>query len=297
MKSSLPGVTAFRAPLYVAWEITHRCNARCLHCYSNSGPDAAVDHDLKTEDALALIDQLADAGLMVLAFSGGEPMLRKDWPVLLERAVQHGICVNIGTNGTSITEEVADRLRQIGVSSVTVSLDSHRAGVHDEFRQYPGLFQKSTRAIRRLVSRGIRVVVGYTPTRLNWRDGRSVIDLACDLGADAVNLSEYVPAGRGSTRLALAPSELREVLADWVHWRQEYSGQISIIWHDCRVGMLVSEEEKRKLRRLRCRSPGSSRPSGRHVYPLRFPAHAHRQVSGGVVSRHVEQIAAAEAIP
>lgn len=245
MNVERPQVTAFRAPLYIAWEITHRCNAKCLHCYSGSRPDASVENDLKTEDALTLIDQLADAGLMVLAFSGGEPMLRKDWPVLLERAVKRGLCVNIGTNGTSITEEVADQLQGIGISSVTISLDSHRPEVHDEFRQYPGLFPKTTRAISRLVSRGIRVVVGFTPTRLNWEDGKSVIDLACELGADAVNLSEYVPAGRGSIELALSPPELREVLSSWARWRQDYSGRISIIWHDCRVGMLVSEEEKR----------------------------------------------------
>lgn len=238
-------VTAFKAPLYVAWEITHRCNARCLHCYSNSSPDVGDERELATEEAIALIDQLAEAGLLVLAFSGGEPMLRRDWHVLVERAVQRGLCVNIGTNGSSVTEGTADRLQAIRVSSVTVSLDSHRPEVHDHFRQYRGLYPKTVRAIRRLVDRGIRVVVGFTPTRLNWRDGQAVIDLACELGADAVNLSEYVPAGRGVRDLALAPDELRQVLTDWVQWRQVYRDHITIIWHDCRVGMLVPEKEKR----------------------------------------------------
>src|SRR5829696_4701174 len=97
-----PAVTAFKAPLYAAWEITHRCNARCLHCYSDSGPDAGCQEELSTAEALQVIDQLADAGLLVLAFSGGEPMMRPDWRELVRHAVRRGLSVNIGTNGSAV---------------------------------------------------------------------------------------------------------------------------------------------------------------------------------------------------
>ncbi len=236
---------AFNAPLYVAWELTHRCNARCRHCYSSSSPDAPTANELSTASALHLIDELADAGLLVLAFSGGEPMLRRDWATLVERAVRRGLSVNVGTNGSSITPRTADRIATLGIKSVTVSVDSHRPAVHDEFRQLPGLFDKAVRAIDLLSSRGVRVVVGFTPTRVNWRDGRGVIDLAREHGAEAVNLSEYVPAGRGSIDLALQPEELRSVLEDWIAWREELAGQITIIWHDCRVAMIVPAKDRR----------------------------------------------------
>ena len=240
-----PAVTAFKAPLYIAWEITHHCNARCLHCYSDSGPEASRRGELSTAEALQVIDQLADAGLLVLAFSGGEPMMRSDWRELVRHAVERGLSVNIGSNGSTITDRTADDLRSLGVRSVTVSLDSHRPEVHEAFRRLPGLFQHATRAIRLLVERGVRVVVGFTPTRLNWRDGTGVIELAHSLGADAVNLSEYVPAGRGLQELALAPEELRAVLEEWIGYREVYRGRMAIQWHDCRVGLLVPEEEKR----------------------------------------------------
>jgi len=201
--------------------------------------------ELSTVEALDVIDQLADAGLLMLAFSGGEPMLRADWQVLVGHAVERGLGVNLGTNGSTVTTRTADALKRLGVHSVTVSMDSHRAEVHDEFRQFPGLFPRTLTAIRLLVERDVRVVVGFTPTRLNWRDGRGVIELACELGAAAVNLSEYVPAGRGPLDLALAPAELQQVLREWIGYRQDFADRITIIWHDCRVGMLVSEEEKR----------------------------------------------------
>jgi AdoMet-dependent heme synthase len=245
MAKSFSELTNFKAPLYIAWELTHRCNARCLHCYSASGPDASCTDELSTAEALLVIDQLAAAGLLVLAFSGGEPMLRKDWPVLVERAVKNGLGVNIGTNGSCVTPKTADKLFELGVKSVTVSLDSHQAAMHDYFRQCPGLFRQAIEAIKLLTEREIRVVVGFTPTILNWRDGPAVVELARSLGANAVNLSEYVPAGRGTLSLALSPDQLRETLVEWIDLRERYKDSIQVIWHDCRVGMLVPESEKR----------------------------------------------------
>lgn len=241
----VPVVAKFKAPLYVAWEITHRCNANCIHCYSNSSIHVNSDSDLSTKESIAVIDQLADAGVLVLAFSGGEPLLRPDWRELVGHAIARGLSVNIGTNGSSITEQIADEIKRIGIKSVTVSIDSHKANVHDYFRQLSGLHEKALKAIKLLLDRNVRVVVGFTPTRLNWQDGKGVIELAYNIGANAVNLSEYVPAGRGGTDLALKPEELHKVLLDWIEYREEYKGKMEIMWHDCRVGLLVSEGEKR----------------------------------------------------
>jgi len=237
--------SAFKAPLYIAWEITHRCNANCLHCYSNSSPQAITRGELSTDDALSVIDDLADAGVMVLAFSGGEPMLRKDWPLLVRRALERGLSVNIGSNGSCITEKTADELKGLGIHSVTISLDSYKPLVHNHFRQTDNLFDRAIRAVQLLAEREVRVVVGFTPTRLNWQDGPGVIELAGRLGARAVNLSEYVPAGRGDLSLALDPDELRGVLRQWIEMRAAYKDRMDIIWHDCRVGMICSPEDKR----------------------------------------------------
>src|ERR1035437_7509838 len=181
----------------------------------------------------------------MLAFSGGEPILRKDWDSLVGHAVRRALGVNVGTNGLTITPDIARRLKELGVKSVTVSIDSHQPDVHDYIRQLPGLFRRAAEAVRLLVQVGVRVVVGFTPTKLNWRDGTGVIEHALRLGADAVNLSEYVPAGRGAINLALSPTELRQILEEWVLLRDRYKGLIQIIWHDCRVGMLVPSSEKR----------------------------------------------------
>lgn len=235
---------AFNAPLYVAWEVTLRCNARCLHCYSESGPGIHHPLELSTDEALRVIDQLADAGLLILAFSGGEPLLRHDIFRLIERAVERSLIVNVATNGAVVGERLAARLRHSGVRSITVSLDGATAETHDHFRQFPGLFDRTLRAIDLLVAHGHRVVVSFTPTRLNYREGPEVVRLAHERGASAVNMSEFVPAGRGTRDLALSPAELRDVLQQWIAMRREYDGRMQIIWHDCRVALLVPPEER-----------------------------------------------------
>lgn len=239
------GYTTFRAPLYVAWEITHLCNAKCVHCYSDSGPYADRSQELSTNEALGVIDQLAEAGVLILAFSGGEPLLRKDWGTLAEHALRRGLGVNIGSNGSCVTPTVADAIKELGLHSVTISIDSHDPAVHDRFRGLDGLFEKAVSAVRLLAARGVRVVMGFTPTKLNWRDGAHVVRLAADLGAAAVNLSEYVPAGRGAIGLALSPDELRQVLEEWIGLRETYRDVLQVVWHDCRVGMLVADEDRR----------------------------------------------------
>jgi radical SAM protein with 4Fe4S-binding SPASM domain len=223
----------FDAPLYLAWEVTLQCNARCLHCYSESGPGIRHPQELSTEKALEVIDELAEAGLLILAFSGGEPLMRRDIFQLIERAAERNLIVNVATNGAIINDRVARRLKESGVSSMTVSLDGANAETHDHFRQFPGLFDRTLEAIKILVKHGLRVVVSFTPSLLNY-----------DLGASAVNMSEFVPAGRGTHEMALPPDTLRQVVEQWIEMRREYKDRMQIIWHDCRVALLVPPEER-----------------------------------------------------
>ena len=236
----------FSAPLYIAWEVTWECNAKCLHCYSASGPGGRSSDELDTASAVDLIDKLADAGLLILAFSGGEPLVRKDIYELMAHASARGLVVNVASNGALVNEKNAIRLKEAGVRSVTISLDAVDPGLHNHFRQHAHLFPLAIKAIRMLKKHGIRVVISFTPTRLNYQEGRKVVELALKEGADAVNMSEYVPAGRGTTDMALTGDLLKSVVQEWIDMRNEFAGRIQIIWHDCRVALLVPEADRDK---------------------------------------------------
>ncbi len=226
---------------FVSWELSRRCNARCLHCFTSSGPEVSQDGELGTDDALLLIDQLAAEGPTVLSLSGGEPLLRPDWRALVEHAVGRGLIVTIVTNGSPLTDAVADDLVKLGVASVAVSLDSHQAERHDEIRQLPGLFVKAVQGIRRLVRRGVRVIVSFTATRLNQDDLWGVVELTHELGAAAVALAEYVPMGRGGKELELSPAELSRLLEQWQAIEHSFAGKLQLFPADHSAALLGRE--------------------------------------------------------
>lgn len=238
---------ALRAPLYVVWEVTLSCNARCIHCYSNAsfgrGPQI-----WPTEDCLALIDELADAGVIVLGFSGGEFLLRRDWETLVRRASARGIRVTLGTNGLLVTRDVARRLKDSGVWNVSVSLDGATAAVHERVRGVAGIFDAACSAVRTLTAEGVRTTVNFTPMRVNFREAESVVHLAHRLGANKVNLTEYVYLSRGGLDLMLAADELRDIVELWRSMGDLYRGRMEVDWHDCRVALMLPKEEAPKYR-------------------------------------------------
>jgi AdoMet-dependent heme synthase len=237
--------TKTEPPLHVAWEITRRCNAQCVHCSSNAGPEVQDPQEYSTGDALQLIDQLAEAGVRVLAFSGGEPLLRADLPALIRYAAQRGLTTNVCTNGALVDDAMALRLKEAGLNSVTVSLDGACAETHDSLRHYPGLFELAVSAIRTLVKHGHRVGVSFTPTISNYQEATQVVQLAHSLGTDSVCLSQYIPTGRGTRDLMLGPALLGGLAHDVLELRARYARRMQVHCHDCHVALLLPPEEQK----------------------------------------------------
>ncbi len=235
------------SPLYVVWEVTLDCNARCIHCYSDArfGQDALY---WPREAALDVIDQLADAGVMILALSGGEVLLHPDWKALVARGVERGMRVTLATNGLAVDREVASYLRDVGVWNVSVSIDGARAETHDRIRRMQGLFDAACRAVKLLTAEGVRVTVNFTPMRANFTEAAAVVELARDLGAEKINLTEYVYLSRGGLALMLRPEQLKGVLEEWIAAGERHKGEIEVDWHDCRVALLLQGEEAGRYR-------------------------------------------------
>jgi radical SAM protein with 4Fe4S-binding SPASM domain len=231
-----------RSPLYVVWETTLDCNARCVHCYS----DAYFGHGPQywtLEQSLDLVDQIADAGVLILALSGGEVLLRKDWEEIVRRAVSRGLRVTFATNGILVKKEVARRIAESGVFNVTVSLDGATAATHEMIRRVPGIFEKACGAVRNLVDVGVRTTVGFTPMKPNLAEAPAMIELAYRLGANKINLTEYVYTSWGGVDLMPSPEQLGELMSLWIRAADEWRGRIEVDWHDCRVGLLLPGAE------------------------------------------------------
>jgi len=201
------------APFQVVWNITHACNLKCLHCYESAG--AKGDDELSTEEAMRGIDILVDAGVLILAFSGGEPTMRPDILQLIEHSSKCGMYTAIATNAIlfSSRKKVRDFM-EAGLQFVQISLDGLNPETHDRFRGVPGCFEKTVHGIKNCVAEGLFVEMATTVTKFNYSEIPGMIDFAEKLGVSWFMLYNFVPTGRGVqiVKSDLTPDEREDVL-------------------------------------------------------------------------------------
>lgn len=203
------GEKAHEKPV-VVWNATRRCNLRCLHCYSGS-EDKEYPGELTTEEAREVIRDLAEFGVSVLIFSGGEPLLRRDIFELASLASSEGIKTVLSTNGTLITESIAEKIKKAGFSYVGVSLDGV-SEVHDRVRGVGGAFANTVRGIRNLMKIGVRVGVRFTITRYNYREIPAVFDFVEREGISRLCFYHLVYVGRGRVEHDVPLEEKRRIM-------------------------------------------------------------------------------------
>ncbi|MBN2284768.1 MAG: 12,18-didecarboxysiroheme deacetylase [Deltaproteobacteria bacterium] len=196
----------------VVWNVTRRCNLKCLHCYSSS-QNLRYEDEMTTDEGKAFLDDLASFGCPVVLFSGGEPLMRRDLPDLISHAVGRGMRAVISTNGTLITEERADVFSRLGLSYVGVSLDGI-GEVNDRFRGVPGAFDAALGAIRTCIARGIKVGIRFTITRRNAAEIPAIFDLVEKENIPRVCFYHLVYSGRASELVSedLSHDETRRVV-------------------------------------------------------------------------------------
>jgi len=204
---------ALGVPLAVQVDLTYRCNERCVHCYLDHH-----DHgEMTTTEIKHLLDEMAEAGVFILTFSGGEIFLRKDFFELLEYARQLMFCVKLKTNAVLIREQEARRIRELGVESIQVSIYSHRPEVHDAITLIPGSLKRSVDAIRFLKSQGLKVIIANVLMSQNRQDYPAVRLLAADLGVECTldpTVTPMMDGNRSTVSLGVDSSALREVFRD-----------------------------------------------------------------------------------
>jgi MoaA/NifB/PqqE/SkfB family radical SAM enzyme len=208
-------VDAYRAPLFVAWQLTNRCRARCLACCEESGPDAAWPDELSRDEALDLARRIVDAGIPYVAFGGGEPLgVPHAWEIF-DILAAGGVALKLETDGLHIDETAADRLAALAFDCIQISVDGASAATHEAVRP-GGSFDGATAAIRRLVARNLPPQLVFVPTRLNLHEIVAAWDLAEGLGCSAFVSGPLMRIGRAARdwdRLGPSAEEWRDACA------------------------------------------------------------------------------------
>jgi len=195
----MPGraVAEYRAPLFLAWQLTNRCGARCITCCEESGPDKAWPDELTRAEALELGRRIVASGIPYVAFGGGEPLGVSHCWELFELLAAGGVALKIETDGSHIDDAAAARLAKLGVECVQISVDGATAATHERAR--PGSsFASAIAAIRRLADRGLAPQLVFVPTRLNLGEAVDTYELAVELGCSAFVTGPLMRIGRAA---------------------------------------------------------------------------------------------------
>ena len=213
-----PAGTNESKPRLIFWEVTKGCNLRCIHCRATA-TELSSPTDLPTRSAFEIIDQISAAANPILVLSGGEPLYRSDIFQLARYATDKRLRVALATNGTLVTKDVARMIVDAGVRRVSISLDGADSTTDDTFRGIPGAFDAAVHGLRNLKELGMSVQINMTIARHNAHQLPSVLELARNLGADALHTFLLVPVGCGvdiAAEQMVPPAEYERML-NWFY--------------------------------------------------------------------------------
>jgi len=190
-------VDEYRAPLFLAWQLTNRCTARCIACCEESGPDKAWRDELTRTEALDLARRVVEFGIPYVAFGGGEPLGVAHCWELFELLSQEGVAIKLETDGSRIDDAASDRLASLAMQCVQISVDGATAATHERVR--PGSsFVAATAAIQRLSARSCPPQFVFVPTRFNIHEIVDAYDLAATLGCTVFVTGPMMRIGRAA---------------------------------------------------------------------------------------------------
>jgi Fe-coproporphyrin III synthase len=203
-----------RAPELVVWNLAGHCNLSCPHCFT-SGASRPSARDVRTDEALRVLEELARTGVRRVVFGGGEPLLRPDLLVLCERTRVLGMRAELSSNGVLLDEAMARSLAGAGVASVSIGIDGLRE-FNDRYRGMVGAFERASRGLRNARAAGIRTSLCMTFTRRNAGHLHPLIDHALELELDEFRLCHLAYAGRTSSvaQEDLTPLESRVLVEE-----------------------------------------------------------------------------------
>ena len=174
-------------PILGTLVVTYRCDLDCEFCDLPLRGDR--QSELDTEGLKGILDAFSELGVIGVGITGGEPLLRKDTLEVARHGADLGMLMHINTNGTFVTEEMAQGFHDAGVASVNVSLDGPDAETHDRIRGRDGSFARVMRAVARLTAvpkRRFRVALTCAIGEQNIEMAPAILDRARDLGVDRV---------------------------------------------------------------------------------------------------------------
>lgn len=184
------------SPRLIAWEVTRSCMLACKHCRA-AARQTPYEGELSTDECFGLLDNIASFAKPIIILTGGEPMLRPDIYDIAAHSTSLGLRTVMAPCGALIDDESAVKIRESGITHISISIDGATPESHDAFRGVPGAFAGSMRGLAAAKRAGLEFQINTTITRHNLEELPRILDLAVELGAGVFNPFLLVPTGRG----------------------------------------------------------------------------------------------------
>ncbi len=208
-------------PRLVAWEVTKRCPLNCKHCRAGAAMRDFPD-ELTTDECFKVLDNIAAFAKPIMILTGGEPMARDDIYEIIAHGTELGLRMVMAPCGLFMDRENTQKMKEIGVQRISLSIDGVDSQTHDSFRQQEGSFDSVLQAAKTAREVGLEFQVNTTITKLNHQQIGPILDLAMALGAVGFHPFLLVPTGRGRdlADFEIEPQEYERVL-NWIYERSQ----------------------------------------------------------------------------
>jgi radical SAM protein with 4Fe4S-binding SPASM domain len=203
-------VAELRVPISGSIELLHPCNLKCVHCYCPDGEPNTLTY----EEICRIIDEAADAGMLWLLMTGGEPLFHPRFLDIYTHVKKRGIFVNLFTNGTMITEKIADHFARYPPFSIEISLYGATEETYEGVTRVRGSYRRCLRGIERVVARGLPLKLKTPVMTLNKHELDDIAAIARRYGVDFRYdpiITAKMNGERSPLQYRLSPQEVLEI--------------------------------------------------------------------------------------
>lgn len=219
------------APFRITWDVTTKCNLLCNHCYNSSQKKA---EGLPPENLHTIAEKLSDSGIFFVSLSGGEPLMEPEIWNIIQQFKSKGKLVQIISNGTLITEKIAQKIKEYKVDSVQISLDGLKE-THERQRGVKNCFYKTIQAIKYLLELRIPVVVNTLVSQKNVAEIPEILQELLNLGVPEFRATRLILMGRGKDleKEVLTAEQTKSLTLYMLEQRKALEGKIQVVPDEC----------------------------------------------------------------
>ncbi|MBO5804331.1 MAG: radical SAM protein [Bacteroidales bacterium] len=216
----------FKYPSVIGIEITNRCNLNCIHCINSSSINDK--QELSFDTIKLIIDYMHQHGIICLDISGGEPFLHPRIYDILEYAYSRNLNISMATNGTFLTQDNINILKQYSVST-RVSYDGYNEDTFSIVRG-KGIYQKVYNNVKNAIISNLGITLVTVLHANNVDNVELYIKTAKELGVRKLRLMPFVPDGRGSNSglKFMSPLQWKYILENYEKWAKYYGIKIAL---------------------------------------------------------------------